>query len=129
MPGWAGQSDYIRTRLKEIGGRNIDDMLAAGGMPSSIGGSQTIGGVMQASVSASASAPMVSLVDINRTGFSNLALKLDGVIAAVKSIQMRPSSFGQPGRELPILESAETDAKVGAIKNPLFDFRATRYSL
>lgn len=124
IPGWAGQSDYIRARLKEIGGKNIDDMLAAGGIPSSIGGSQTVGGVMQANVSASVSAPMVSLVDINRSGFNTLATKLDNVVAAVNNINIRTGGGGfrskDPG------EMAIDNSKASSIKNPLFDFRATR---
>ncbi len=114
IPGWAGQSDYIRARLKEIGGKNIDDMLAAGGMPSSIGGSQTIGGVMQANVSASVNAPMVSLVDINRTGFNSVVSKLDGVIAAVNNIQIRMGGFGAPTRSPG--EVAKDNAVGGAAK-------------
>ena len=128
IPGWAGQSDYIRERLKEIGGKNIDDMLAAGGIPSSIGGSQTVGGVIQANVSASVSAPMVSLVDINRSGFSTLAMKLDGVIAAVNSIQIRVGG-GSFGKSAPksLKELTEGEFKTQALKNPMYNFSASRY--
>jgi hypothetical protein len=128
IPGWAGQSDYIRTRLKEIGGRNIDDMLAAGGMPSSIGGSQTVGGIMQANVSASVNAPMVSLVDINRTGFNTLAMKLDNVVAAVNNIQIQVGggSFGKSAPKSPE-QLTEDEFKTQALKNPMYNFSASRY--
>lgn len=117
IPGWAGQSDYIRARLKEIGGKSIDDMLAAGGIPSSIGGSQTVGGIMQANASASASAPMVSLVDINRSGFNTLASKLDGVIAAVNNIQIRiGGGLTKSSTEKKVIDSLKTSAIKDRIK-------------
>jgi hypothetical protein len=131
FPGWAGQSDYIRARLGETGGRNIDDLLSIGGVPSNIG-NQSIGSLMQAPVSASANAPLVSLVDINRNGFNSLGSKLDvvagkidGVIGAVGSISRGVGggfSSGVSGDAVRTL--AKTNA---AMKGGAFDFSATRF--
>jgi hypothetical protein len=132
IPGWAGQGDYIRARLAETGGRNIDDLLSIGGIPSNIGGNQSIGSITQASVSTSVNTPIISLVDINRNGFNSLGSKLDvvagkidGVIGAVGSISRGSGGFSSGD----ITNTAVNVSKANGLKNPLFDLRATRFIL
>ncbi|WP_094226914.1 hypothetical protein [Methanolobus psychrotolerans] len=99
IPGWAGQSDYIRARLTETGGRNISDLLGMAGVSSNIGGNQTVGSLTAVNNQNSLN-PTASLVDINRSGFNTLAAKLDsgfaGMINAIGSISS-PGSSGFAG--------------------------------
>jgi len=81
IPDWAGRSDYIRTRLDEIGGKNIDDMLAASGVSSNVGGDQSIESIVSASLDTnSIRAPTVTLIDVTRNGLNTIASKLDTLI-------------------------------------------------
>jgi hypothetical protein len=94
IPGWAGQSDYIRERLKETGGRNIGDLLGMAGVSSNIGGNQTVGSLTSVNNNQNIVNPNASLVDINRSGFNTIASKLDSVVNAVNNININVSSGG-----------------------------------
>ena len=79
IPDWAGKSDYINSRLGEIGGKSLEDMFASAGIPSNIGGNQIVESMIQSMAKPSVAIPDISvnLADVNRTGFSSVVSDID----------------------------------------------------